>query len=54
MNKKPNISKKFLDKINSVHTSATQFFNSINPEALQLLPVKVSDSGSSAPRKMKR
>jgi hypothetical protein len=54
MNKKPNISKKFLDKINSVHASATQFFNSMNPEALQLIPIKVSDTSPSVPRKMKR
>lgn len=53
MNKKPNVSKKFLDKINTVHATATQFFNSMKPEALQLIPIKVSETSPSVPRKAK-
>lgn len=53
MNKKPNVSKKFLDKINTVHATATQFFNSMKPEALQLIPIKVSDTRPSIPLKIK-
>lgn len=53
MNKKPNISKKLLDKINSVHAMATPIFNSISPEVFQDLRIAVSQVAPS-PRKLKR
>ena len=55
--KKPKFSQKLLDTINRVHASASEIYESINPHAMELIPVKESvenNSHNPAPKKMKR
>ena len=55
--KKPQFSQKLLDTINRVHASASEIYASINPQALELIPVKDNLSQPSLntkPQKIKR
>jgi len=52
MTKTPKISKKFLDKIDSVYARATNLYQNINSEAINLVPVKNNSNPTGL--KMKR
>ena len=54
MNNKPKFSQALLNKIDSVHKTASAMFQSINPQALQLAPIKATQEVISTPRKFKR
>lgn len=54
MNNKPKFSQAFLNKIDSVHKTASAIFQSINPQALQMVPIKITKEVNSIPKKIKR